>query len=132
MAGPTKTSPIASVGTTFVTVSSQGEAIRFYCEVLGFELRSDRRYGEGMRWVEAAPPGADTVIALNTPMAPDDKPGGDLGFGYHVEDFDAGYAELRDRGVKLEEPVRMPAPVPPMAWFSDPDGNRSLIVPRAN
>jgi len=33
-------------------------------ETLGFETRIDGEFGEGERWIEVAPPGAETTIAL--------------------------------------------------------------------
>jgi hypothetical protein len=35
-----------------------------YLEKLGFETRIDAAYGEGQRWVEVAPTGSPTTIAL--------------------------------------------------------------------
>ena len=124
--------PIAGVGTVFVPVSDQDRAIDFYVNTLGFELRTDTRYGDSQRWVEVAPAGAVTVVALVTPMADGSGSavGSDLGFGYDCDDFDAAWEQLRSRGVEFEEPLRMPPPVPPMAYFRDQDGNRVLLVQR--
>lgn len=130
----TTTSHITSVGTVFVTVADQDAAIAFYRDRLGFELRSDTTYGEGERWVEVAPPGAQTVIALVPPMASGEgaKPGGDLAFGYETDDLDAAITDLTARGVAFEDRISMPAPVPPMAYFRDQDGNRVLLVQRTD
>jgi hypothetical protein len=44
---------------------------------------------------------------------------------------DADHADLRDRGVDVDDEVmRMGDPVPPMFFFRDQDGNRLLIVQR--
>jgi catechol 2,3-dioxygenase-like lactoylglutathione lyase family enzyme len=51
-------------------------------------------------------------------------------FSFETGDLDAAMAELTARGVEFEEPIRMPPPVPPMAYFRDPDGNRMLLVQR--
>lgn len=128
------TTPISGVGTVFVPVSDQDRAIDFYVNTLGFELRSDTSYGEGQRWVEVAPAGAVTVVALVPPMedGSGNAVGSDMGFGYDTDDFDAAYEQLRARGVEFEEPMRMPPPVPPMAYFRDQDGNRVLLVQRGD
>ena len=52
------------------TVADQDAALAFYTEKLGFEVRSDTRFGENdeMRWLEVAPPGSTARLALNPPM----------------------------------------------------------------
>lgn len=121
---------IKSVGTVYVIVSDQDAAIDFYTNKLGFELREDAAYGEGMRWVEVAPPGAETPIALVLPMSEDASPGGDMSFGYETDDLAAAIEGLRSNGVAIEDPLEIDADVPPMAYFSDPDSNRMLLIQR--
>jgi catechol 2,3-dioxygenase-like lactoylglutathione lyase family enzyme len=119
---------ITQVGTVIVPVSDQDRALEFYLDKLGFEKRSDTPYGKGERWVEVAPPGAATTIALVPPRA-EDPIGIDTRVGFTTEDADADHASLRARGVDADaEVMRMGAPVPPMFFFRDPDGNRFLIV----
>jgi catechol 2,3-dioxygenase-like lactoylglutathione lyase family enzyme len=60
--------PIAKVSTVFVPVSNQDEALKFYTEKLGFEIRTDAAYEENQRWLEVSPPGAETTIALVPPQ----------------------------------------------------------------
>jgi lactoylglutathione lyase len=59
------------ISVAMFTVASQDAAIAFYTEKLGFELRSDTRFGPNgeYRWVEVAPPGSHTRLALNGPTA---------------------------------------------------------------
>ena len=51
---------VANIGVAMFTVADQDAALAFYTEKLGFELRSDTRFGEHgeMRWLEVAPPGS--------------------------------------------------------------------------
>jgi len=118
------------VGTVIVPVADQDRALEFYLEKLGFEERMDVPYGEGERWIEVAPAGAATTIALVPPR--EGEPAGiETRVGFTTEDIDADHADLRARGVDADEEVmRMGGPVPPMFFFSDPDGNRFLIVQR--
>jgi hypothetical protein len=52
--------------------------------------------------------------------------------GFTTEDADADHAQLRARGVDVDETVmRMGDPVPPMFFFRDLDGNKFMIVERA-
>jgi catechol 2,3-dioxygenase-like lactoylglutathione lyase family enzyme len=122
---------ITEVGTVIVPVSDQDEALRFYGEVLGFETRSDTPYGDGQRWIEVAPPGGAATIALVLPRE-GDPIGINTNIGLTTKDADADHADLRARGVEADDEVmRMGDPVPPMFYFSDPDGNRFLVVERS-
>jgi len=58
---------ITQMGRVMVPVSNQDEAIAFYTSTLGFSLVADVPFGEGERWVEVAPPGGGTAIALVPP-----------------------------------------------------------------
>lgn len=122
---------IAQVGTVMVPVSDQDRAVEFYVEKLGFEKRMDMPFGDGQRWVEVAPPGAATTVALVQPR-PEDPIGVETGVALASDDVDAGHAELKARGVDVDEEVmRMGDPVPPMFWFRDQDENRLLLVQSA-
>lgn len=119
---------ITQVGRVMVPVADQDRAIDFYVGTLGFEKRADIAYGEGDRWVEVAPPGAATAIAL-VPPREDGSSGVMSGVSFTTEDIDADHGDLRNRGVDVDpEVMRMGDPVPPMFFFRDPDGNSLLIV----
>ena len=123
---------ITQVNTVIIPVSDQDRAIDFFVEKLGFEKRTDMPFGDGDRWVEVAPPGAVTTVALAIPPegSPTKMEGGCVALA--SEDIDADHAELKSRGVDVDEAVaRYGDPVPPMFWFNDPDGNRHLVVQSA-
>jgi len=126
----TGTAPhIPGVGTVYLAVGDQDRALGFYRDVLGFDVRSDTEFGEGLRWIEVAPAGAYTVIALVQPMSEDDpQPGGPAPFGFDTPDLEAAMAEFSARGVEFEDVMGGDGPVPAMAYFRDPDGNRILLV----
>ena len=46
---------IQKMGHVTILVRDYDEAIRFYTEVLGFELTADNQFGNGQRWVSVAP-----------------------------------------------------------------------------
>ncbi len=121
---------ITQVGTVMVPVADQDRALEFYLDKLGFEKRADIPYGHGERWVEVAPPGAATTVALVCPR--EGEPTGiDTRVGFTTQDAGADHSGLRARGVDTDEEVmRMGGPVPPMFFFRDLDGNRFLIVER--
>jgi catechol 2,3-dioxygenase-like lactoylglutathione lyase family enzyme len=121
-----RTTQVTRVGTVVVPVSDQDRALEFYVGTLGFEKRVDGFYGEGARWIEVAPPGAATTIAL---VPSGDVPGIEVSFA--TQNAAADHAELRARGVDADEAlIEMGDFVPPMFTFRDPDGNRFRMVER--
>jgi predicted enzyme related to lactoylglutathione lyase len=63
MTGTASRTRITDVRTVGVPVTDQDRSLEFYAETLGFEVRRDASFG-GMRWIEVAPVGATTSIAL--------------------------------------------------------------------
>jgi catechol 2,3-dioxygenase-like lactoylglutathione lyase family enzyme len=119
---------IGHIGTVMVPVNDQDKALEFYTDKLGFEKRTDSPYGEGDRWIEVAPPGAETTIAL-VPPREGESTGIQSRTGFTTTEIDATHDELRDRGVDVDpEVMRMGDPVPPMFFFRDQDGNNFLMV----
>ncbi len=119
---------ISQIATVMVPVTDQDQALAFYTEKLGFETRSDVPFGNGERWVEVAPAGAASTIALVLPR--EGEPTGiETRVAFSTPDIDADHSELRERGVDVDaEVMRMGGPVPPMFFFRDQDGNRLLAV----
>jgi catechol 2,3-dioxygenase-like lactoylglutathione lyase family enzyme len=111
-----------------IPVGDQNQALEFFLGALGFEKRLDAPFGDGGRWVEVAPPGAATTIAL-VPARPGDP--AVIQVSFTTRDADADHAELRARGVDADAAVlRMGSYVPPMFTFRDPDGNGFRVVER--
>ena len=120
---------ITEIGTVIVPVSDQDRAIEFYTETLGFEVRGDTPYGDGDRWVEVAPEGAATTIAL-VPPREGQSVGVPTNMGLTTEDVDADHAALKERGADVDDVMRMGDPVPPMFFLRDQDGNQIFVVQR--
>ena len=120
---------ITDVGTVIVPVSDQDRAIEFYTETLGFELRGDSPYGDGDRWVEVAPAGAATTIAL-VPPREGQSVGVPTNMGLTTQDVDADHETLKERGADVDDVMRMGDPVPPMFFLRDQDGNQIFVVQR--
>ena len=129
MAETGTTTSITEVGTVMVPVSDQDKALEFYVGTLGFEKRTDTPYGDGERWVDVAPPGAVTTVALVKPRE-GESAGIETRVGFTTEDIDADHAHLKEHGVDADDVMRMGDPVPPMFFFRDPDGNSLLMVER--
>ena len=123
---------ITQVGTVMVPVSDQDRAIEFYTQKLGFEIRGDTAYGDGDRWVEVAPAGATTTIALVRPQQ-GQSVGVPANIGLTAEDVDVDHAALKENGVDVDDEVmRMGDPVPPMFFLRDQDGNSMVVVQRGD
>lgn len=118
---------ITSIHTVGVPVSDQPRSLDFYVGKLGFQKRLDAPFGEG-RWLEVAPEGATTSIALVS--APQGAPiGVDTGIRLSTADAESDHAALLSQGVDADaEIMRMGDFVPPMFAIRDPDGNRLVIV----
>jgi lactoylglutathione lyase len=118
---------VSDIAVAMFSVADQDKAIAFYTEKLGYEVRSDMRFGENgeNRWVEVAPPGSRARLALNPPMG--GSPGGGS-IGVETADVMGEHARLSALGVDVDpEPMRMPG-VPTMFALRDPDQNYVWIV----
>ena len=123
---------LTHIGTITVQVTDQESALKFYTEKLGFEKRRDDPMGPNQRWIEVAPPRAETriLLYLATPDAPGSSSyeaarasiGKPTGMVLEVDDIEATFGELKARGVTIqEEPIHQP-----WGWwgvFADQDGN---------
>jgi catechol 2,3-dioxygenase-like lactoylglutathione lyase family enzyme len=123
------TTQVGQVGTVIVPVGDQDAALEFFTEKLGFEKRMDVPYGDGQRWLDVAPAGGETTVALVPPME-GNAPGVETRIAFTSDDVEADHATLRDRGVDVDDEIMRGDDIPSMFWFRDPDGNRYLIVQR--
>jgi catechol 2,3-dioxygenase-like lactoylglutathione lyase family enzyme len=114
-------------------VEDYDEAIRFFVDVLGFELledsaslTNDRR---AKRWVVVRPPGAETALLLaradgeRQSRAVGDQFAGRVGLFLRVEDFQTFYDLMRAAGVEFVTEPRE-EPYGRVAVFRDVCGNR--------
>jgi catechol 2,3-dioxygenase-like lactoylglutathione lyase family enzyme len=123
-----------------VVVHDYDPAIRFFVDVLGFELVEDSPSittdGRAKRWVVVRPPGAQTGLLLaradgERQMAiVGNQHAGRVGFFLHVDDFTACYERLIAARVEFVRPPRT-EPYGTVAVFLDIAGNRwDLVGPR--
>ncbi len=120
---------LTRVGRVVVTTGDTDRSIEFYVDKLGFEKVVDEPMGDAGRWVEVKLPGTETNIALAPPPPGQQAGGGQTGICIDTTDVDGDHAALKDAGVDVDaEVARYGAPIPPMFWFRDPDGNSLLIV----
>jgi lactoylglutathione lyase len=102
---------ITRVKSTTVHVTDPDKAIDFYINKLGFELRSDQPFEDGLRWIEVAPAGAETVIILAKGFGLDsggqDRIGKFTGIVLEAQDMKATYETLSAKGIKFTETPSM-------------------------
>src|SRR4051795_7328970 len=119
---------VSQIGVAMFSVADQDAALAFYTGKLGFEVRSDTRFGENdeMRWLEVAPPGSTARLALNPPMS--GSPGGGS-IGVETSDVTAEHERLKAIGdIDVDAEIMGAPPVPRMFGVRDPDGNHIWVV----
>jgi predicted enzyme related to lactoylglutathione lyase len=117
-----------------VLVSNQDQALKFYQETLGLELRMDVPFSPEERWVTVAPVGADyPEISLEVAVSPAQKnaigqqAGDTVLVVFTTENADQSHADLTAKGVQvLGEPENVP-------WgrqfaLKDPYGNLISVL----
>ncbi len=96
----------------------------FFCDVLGFEVRRDNPMGPNQRWVEVAPPGANTSLTLVT-WFETMPPGSVTGLVLDTADIEDSHRQLTERGLDIG--AIESAPWGRFATFKDPDGNGFVL-----
>jgi catechol 2,3-dioxygenase-like lactoylglutathione lyase family enzyme len=124
------------LGLMTLVVRDYDEAIAYYRDALGFELREDTLRTDGSRWVVVAPPGAaEAALLLARAATPGqaarigDQTGGRVGLFLNTDDFDRDYKRMVAAGVVFEEEPRYES-YGAVVVFQDLYGNRwDLIEP---
>jgi uncharacterized glyoxalase superfamily protein PhnB len=126
------------IATAQLWVHDQDEALAFWTEKVGMEVRSDVTMPEmgDFRWLTVSPRGQEdvaiTLMAIPGPPVMDEKTAGQVGdlmakgFAGTIflvtDDVRADYEELKNRGVEFtEEPEERPYGID--CGFRDPSGN---------
>jgi uncharacterized glyoxalase superfamily protein PhnB len=123
-------------------VHDQDEALAFYTQKLGFEVRADVTLPEmgNFRWLTVGPAGQDisiVLMAIPGPPVMDAETGEQVrelmakGFAGTIflttDDCYASYEELKSRGVEfVEEPEERPYGID--SGFRDPSGNHLRLT----
>jgi catechol 2,3-dioxygenase-like lactoylglutathione lyase family enzyme len=118
---------------TALLVDDYDEAISFFVDSLGFELREDTAMAEGKRWIVVAPQGAPDGLLLARAVgerqrsAVGDQSGGRVFLFLETDDFARDYLAYTERGVRFVEPPR-PEAYGTVAVFEDLYGNRCDLI----
>jgi catechol 2,3-dioxygenase-like lactoylglutathione lyase family enzyme len=131
------------ISTAQLWVHDQDEALAFYTDKLGMEVRADVTVPElgDFRWLTVGPPSqpdvAIALMAIPGPPVMDEETQKQVrelmakGFAGAVflttDDIQASYDELRERGVEfVEEPAEVPYGID--SSFRDPSGNNFRLA----
>ena len=116
-----------------IVVDEYDPALRFFVDVLGFELVEDTTSltndGRAKRWVVVRPPGGETAILLARADGDDQaavvgaQTADRVGFFLQVDDFDATYERMRAADVEFIGAPRT-EPYGRVVVFRDIAGNR--------
>lgn len=127
---------INTIGGVVVLVSNQKEAVEFYRDKLGFDLRIDLPVGE-MHWVEVTPKDSQSSISLVEPsekMMPKEEVekarksiGSHTGIWFYTKDIQSTYEQLRENGVEISKPEKQDWGGV-MSTLKDQDGNIFNLV----
>jgi catechol 2,3-dioxygenase-like lactoylglutathione lyase family enzyme len=125
-----------------VWVHDQDEALAFYTDKLGMELREDVTVPElgNFRWLSVGVPGQDvsiTLMAIPGPPVFEEETrkkirellskGASGGLFFSTNDARETYEELKSRGVEFtQEPTEQPYGLD--AGFRDPSGNHFRMI----
>jgi predicted enzyme related to lactoylglutathione lyase len=136
---------LAKLTNTQVWVHDQDEALAFYTEKLGMEVREDVTVAEmgNFRWLSVGLPGQDVAITLMLIPGPPVfdaatqaqmkellAKGALTGLFFAAEDIKTTYEELKSRGVEFgQEPTEQPYGTD--AGFRDASGNHMRVVQRS-
>jgi catechol 2,3-dioxygenase-like lactoylglutathione lyase family enzyme len=115
---------ISSFEIISVPVSDSERAKRFYRDTLGFELLREESMGPTGKWIQLAPRGCSTRIALVT-WFDAMRPGGLQGVMLNSTDIDRDAKDLAGRGLEMTEIKQ--EPWGRYSMFKDPDGNGWIL-----
>jgi catechol 2,3-dioxygenase-like lactoylglutathione lyase family enzyme len=133
---------MATLELVALLVREYDPAIRFFVEVLGFELVEDSpsltNDGRPKRWVVVKPVGGQTGMLLARADGDEQTRivgqqfAGRVGLFLRVDDFDAAHERMSAAGVRFVAPARV-EPYGKVAVFLDVEGNRwDLLGPASN
>ena len=116
---------IVSFEIVSVPVTDQERSKVFYRDTLGFNLLREEPMGpNAAKWIQLAPPGCTTTIALVT-WFDGMKPGGLQGVMLNSSDIEGDHRLLSSRGLQLSGIEQQPWGR--YAMFKDPDGNGWIL-----
>jgi predicted enzyme related to lactoylglutathione lyase len=109
-----------------IPTGDQSRALKFYTELLGFEVSTDQPFNEQQRWIELRIANSATRVVLFTPEGHESRIGTFFNGAFACDDVQATYRQLSARGVEFVKPPEK-QPWGEFAIFKDPDGNQFVM-----
>lgn len=99
---------ITHIASAILYVSDQDESLTFYRDMLGFEVVTDADMGDGNRWLEVCPAGAQTAIVLLSSQVSGRNPGEGANLTFASANMATTVDALRSKGATVSDAVREP------------------------
>ena len=122
---------INAIGGVVIMVADQAQAVKFYTEKIGFDIRINVPFFSG-KWIEIAPKDSESTLSIMEPnsqlMSPDELEiakksiGRNTGVWFYTSDIQSTYEELESKGVKITKPEKQEWGGT-MSLIKDLDGN---------
>lgn len=133
---------IQRLSATTLFVNDQDEAQDFYCNKLGFEVRTDQRMGD-FRWLTVSPKGQPDVQIILMKLAPSGQMDAESAAAlrdlirkgvtaagvFETGDLQKTYEEMAEKGVEFTSPPQKQF-YGLEAVFKDPTGNWFSLIER--
>jgi lactoylglutathione lyase len=110
------------IATVTIYVDNQEASEKFWTEKLGFVVVKKLPMDPNAHWMELAPrEGAESCVTLFPKSMMPDSNQQKLGIVFQTDDIHKTYAELKEKGVDIDEPKEMGFGI--FTQFRDIDGN---------
>jgi len=106
---------IDTIGGVVIMVSDQAQAVKFYTEKVGFDIRLNVPFFGG-KWIEIAPKDSESTLSIMEPnaqlMTPEELEiarkniGRNTGVWFYTLDIQSTYEDLKSKGVDITKPEK--------------------------
>ena len=106
---------IDTIGGVVIMVSDQAQAVKFYAEKVGFDIRLNVPFFGG-KWIEIAPKDSESTLSIMEPnaqlMTPEELEiarkniGRNTGVWFYTSDIQSTYEDLKSKGVDITKPEK--------------------------
>ncbi|HEY7226828.1 MAG TPA: VOC family protein [Nitrososphaeraceae archaeon] len=106
---------INTIGGVVIMVSDQAQAVKFYTEKIGLDIRLNVPFYGG-KWIEVAPKDSESTLSIMEPnsqmMSQDELEiarkniGRNTGVWFFTSDIQSTYEELKSKGIDITKPEK--------------------------
>lgn len=106
---------IDTIGGVVIMVSDQAQAVKFYTEKIGLDIRLNVPFYGG-KWIEVAPKDSESTLSIMEPnsqmMSKDELEiarkniGRNTGVWFFTSDIQSTYEELKSKGIDITKPEK--------------------------